>query len=92
MDIPRSTGTSTFSATSGATPHVSALAALLYAQDPTRRWEDVRQRIIDSTAGRKVTGEYGESMGLVDYAAALDWGRSRGSTEVSLQRSAAVLK
>ncbi|MCB1188185.1 S8 family serine peptidase [bacterium] len=92
VDFPWSTRTSTFSATSGATPQVSALAALLYAQDPTRRWEDVRQRIIDSTAGRKVTGEYGESMGLIDYAAALDWGRQRGSTEVQLNRSAAVLK
>ncbi|MCB1217950.1 S8 family serine peptidase [bacterium] len=92
VSFPWETRTSTFSATSGATPQVSALAALLYAQDPTRRWADVRQRIIDSTAGRRVSGEYGESMGLIDYSAALDWGRSRGSTEVSLERSAAVMK
>ncbi len=91
VDFPWDRRTNTFSATSGATPQVSALAALLYAQDPTRSWEDVKQRIVDSTAGRRLSADYGESMGLIDYALALDWGRTRGSTTVELNRSAAVM-
>ena len=82
----------TFSATSGATPQVSALAALLYAQDPTRRFEDVRQRIMDCTEGRRLRADYGESMGLIDYSVALDWNRTRAVTEVELSRSTAEME
>jgi hypothetical protein len=63
--------TNRFSATSSATPQVSALAALLYAQDAKRQYGDVIAAIEASTAGRKVTASYGESRGLVDYRAAL---------------------
>jgi hypothetical protein len=65
--------TNRFNATSAATPQISALAALLYAQDPTRKYQDVIKLIGDSTAGRKVSAPYGEARGLVDYAAALGW-------------------
>jgi hypothetical protein len=76
--------TNLFGATSGATPQVSALAALLYAQDPTRRYADVIDTIKASTGGRKLTGSYGESMGLIDYSAALDWSQTRSATAVDL--------
>lgn len=84
--------TNLFGATSGATPQVSALAALLYAQNPTRRYADVIDTIKGSTGGRKLTGTYGESMGLIDYSAALDWGGSRRSASVNLSRSTADMK
>lgn len=65
--------TNRFCATSSATPQVAALAALLYAQDPTRTCRDVIQLIEDSTAGRVVEGKWGQARGLVDYTAALGW-------------------
>lgn len=76
--IPRRTQnwsaqTNRFSATSSATPQVAALAALLLAQDPQLAYDVVISRIIDSTAGRLVQGDWGQAHGLVDYAAALGW-------------------
>jgi hypothetical protein len=66
--------TNEFGATSGATPQVSALAALLYAQQPQRKYTDVLKAIRDSTQGRTLTAPYGQSMGLIDYRVALGWG------------------
>lgn len=63
--------TNRFSATSSATPQVSSLAALLYAQAPERDYGTVIQLIQHSTDGRKNSAEWGESMGIVDYAKAL---------------------
>jgi hypothetical protein len=65
--------TLTFGATSGATPQVASLAALLYAQDPHRRYGDVLALIRESCAGRTLTAPYGSSRGLIDYRAALGW-------------------
>ena len=62
-----------FSATSSATPQVAALAALLYAQDPSRDYRTVIGLIEDSTAGREVHAEWGSARGLIDFAAALSW-------------------
>ena len=63
--------TNRFSATSSATPQVSALAALLYAQAPERDYGTVIQLIQHSTDGRRTRAEWGESLGIVDYAKAL---------------------
>lgn len=62
-----------FSATSASTPQVAALAALLYAEHPERSYKDVIQLVEDSTGGRKISSEWGEARGLVDYSAALGW-------------------
>ncbi len=63
--------TNRFSATSSATPQVSALAALLYAQEPVRDYGTVIQLIQHSTSGRRNRAEWGESLGIVDYSRAL---------------------
>lgn len=68
--------TNWFNATSSATPQVASLAALLYAQDPSRDYQTVIHLIEDSTGDRKVRAEWGESHGLVDFATALGWGAS----------------
>jgi subtilisin family serine protease len=65
--------TNEFGATSGATPQVSALAALLYAQQPDRKYGDVLKLVRDSTGGRSLLAPYGKSLGLVDYRSALGW-------------------
>jgi hypothetical protein len=65
--------TNHFNATSGATPQVSALAALLYAQQPGRCYGDVITAIKASTQGRALTAEWGRAQGLVSYPAALGW-------------------
>lgn len=70
-----------FSATSSATPQVASLAALLYAQQPERTYTEVKQAIIDSTADRVLSAPWGESMGLIDYRAALGWGVETGSAD-----------
>ncbi|MCC7477865.1 S8/S53 family peptidase [bacterium] len=75
---PRGAGwvqhTNRFCATSSATPQVSALAALLYAQQPGRAYQNVIAAVKDSSAGRQVTASYGQSGGLIDYRTALGWG------------------
>jgi len=68
--------TNRFSATSSATPQVSALAALLYAQEPGLSYPDVMHRIVDSTAGRRTKSDYGESQGLIDFRRALGLGQA----------------
>ncbi len=75
---PRGSGwvkqTNRFCATSSATPQVSALAALLYAQQPGRSYQNVIAAVEESVADRMVTASYGQSRGLIDYRAALGWG------------------
>lgn len=65
--------TNRFSATSAATPQVSALAALLYATSQDLTFRLVEDRILQSTGGRELTADRGKSRGLVDYRSALSW-------------------
>ena len=65
--------TNRFSATSSATPQVSALAALLYAQDGARGYRDVISAVEASCAERTVSAPWGQARGLIDYATALGW-------------------
>jgi hypothetical protein len=65
--------TNRFSATSSATPQVSALAALLYAQNAGRSYHDVISTVEASCGTRTVSAPYGTARGLVDYSAALQW-------------------
>ncbi len=65
--------TNHFNATSGATPQVSSLAALVYAQHPELRSTDVIATVKASTQGRELTAEWGRAQGLVSYPAALGW-------------------
>jgi subtilisin family serine protease len=65
--------TNHFNATSGATPQVSALAALLYAQQPQRSYPDVITAIKASTECRALTAPWGRAQGLISYPAALGW-------------------
>jgi subtilisin family serine protease len=64
----------TFGASSGATPQVAALAALLYAQDTFRDYDTVQALIYDSVGGRLITATWGESRGIIDYEQALAQG------------------
>ncbi|MBN2082514.1 S8/S53 family peptidase [bacterium] len=66
-----------FCATSSATPQVGALAALLYAQAPSRNYKDVRDRIYQCVGDRKLHAPWGDARGLVDYAAALGFAGGR---------------
>jgi hypothetical protein len=63
--------TDLFCATSGATPQVSALAALIYARKPEATFSGVINRIELSCGDRKVDANYGKSKGLIDYRVAL---------------------
>lgn len=65
--------TNHFGATSGATPQVAALAALLYAQQPSRTYSEVIGLVESSTGQRTVTAPWGEARGLIDYGQALGW-------------------
>ena len=65
--------TNHFNATSGATPQVSSLVALLYTQQPQLTYPEVIASIKASTQGRTLTADWGGSMGLVSYPAALGW-------------------
>ena len=71
-NAPWQTTTNRFSATSSATPQVASLAALLYAQDPSREYGGVIAIIRESTGGRTISADYGEAMGIVDFRAALN--------------------
>lgn len=64
----------TFGASSGATPQVAALAALLYAQDTFRNYSTVQALIYDSVSDRLLTAAWGESRGIIDYEYALEQG------------------
>jgi hypothetical protein len=63
--------TNLFSATSGATPQVGALAALIYARKPAATYSGVINRIELSCGDRELDATHGTSKGLVDYRVAL---------------------
>ena len=63
--------TNMFCATSGATPQVSALAALIYARKPQATFSGVINRIELSCGERRIDANYGKSKGLIDYRVAL---------------------
>jgi hypothetical protein len=63
--------TNMFGATSGATPQVSSLAALIYARKTQATYSGVINRIELSCGERKIDANYGKSKGLIDYRVAL---------------------
>jgi Subtilase family len=63
--------TNMFSATSGATPQVSALAALIYARKQAATYSGVINRIELSCGERRIDANYGKSKGLIDYRVGL---------------------
>jgi subtilisin family serine protease len=63
--------TNLFSATSGATPQVAGMAALIYARKPAATYSGVINRIELSCGDRKLDAIHGKSKGLVDYRVAL---------------------